>query len=453
MKKNINLYIVFGTIPSLYAQINTFVDKTESYVWVRQTGFFQPGGISENVHHYQKLHNLDMNFLTDDCSDIVKKIKEILISNKDVKFTVYTDDVRVQLILKPLIIAGIYNRIDKYILLSEGSLTVTYLTSICDSYESEMRTKWKYLVDNIEQDINVDDKLVGVDKYAPWFACSHNTEYLMPYKELIENIINNSEHSFLKKIVLKEYNLDNLFLKLNETTQKNFIPSDFNYKFNKNKKHLIIIGTYNFGTPELTLSIYVNLIDNLLIDIKGKYVLFFKPHPLFPVIKDSKLEEYLLNNNIKILPAKMPLEVLLWRHSNIYISGFCSSINSLVKPEKTKSFFGDRIGFSKLIDAAGKFNAKIYQLELSQDIASGLLRNQENNYIAFDNLNRKNDELLNNINTLNKKIIHLEQQVENMKILSAELSQVKRKLSILYIPLKPIVFIRNKLVKRRSTPK
>lgn len=199
MKNNVNLYIVFGTIPSLYAQINTFLDKTTSYVWVRQTGFFQPEAKSENVVQYQKLGAYDMDFITSDYYDIVKTIKEILHQNKNTKFTVYIDDVRVQFILKPLIEAGIYTEIDKYVLLSEGSLTMTYLTSLNTSYEKEMKEKWQYLVDSIEKKINIDGELSRIDKYSPWFACSHNVEYLLPYKDLIENIIKKSENKFLKK--------------------------------------------------------------------------------------------------------------------------------------------------------------------------------------------------------------------------------------------------------------
>lgn len=33
-----NLYITFGTLPALYAQINLFYDLNPSYVWVRSGG-------------------------------------------------------------------------------------------------------------------------------------------------------------------------------------------------------------------------------------------------------------------------------------------------------------------------------------------------------------------------------------------------------------------------------
>lgn len=411
MKNNVNLYIVFGTIPSLYAQINTFLDKTTSYVWLRQAGFFQPEANGENVVHYQKLHDYDMNFIRDDYYDIVKKIKEILRDNKNTKFTVYTDDVRVQFILKPLIEAGIYHKIDKYILLSEGSLTMTYLTSINASYENKMKAKWKYLVESIEQGINIDTELSKIDKYAPWFASLHNVVYFLPCKELIENIIKKSEHSFLKEIILKEYDVGKSYLKLNKENQQKFIPSNFNFEFKKNKKYLIINGTYDFGSSEITVSVYTGLINQLLIDINEEYILFFKPHPLFPIIKGSDLEKYLLDNNIEILPAKMPLEVILWLNQNIYITGFCSSINSLVDSDKTISFFGDQIGFSKLLDNAGKFKAKKYQLEISQDIAAGLLKDYGNNKNAIENLNRKNEELLVNISEMNKQIAYLNNEI------------------------------------------
>lgn len=185
-----------------------------------------------------------------------------------------------------------------------------------------------------------------------------------------------------------------------------------------------------------------------MIDVKEKYTIFYKPHPLFPVIKDSDFEKYLLNSNINILPAKMPLEVILWQNKNLYITGFSSSINSLVEPKRTISFFGDRIGFSKLLDAEGIFKAKIYQIEISQEIATGLIKDYVNSNSAIDNLTRKNEELLHNINTIKDEIENLKNEIIKINNISFELSKIERKIKILYYPLKPLIYIKNKIFKK-----
>ena len=50
-----NLYITFGTIPCLYAQINLYYDNCPGYVWYRSGGHF-------NYNHKPALHNLKYHY-------------------------------------------------------------------------------------------------------------------------------------------------------------------------------------------------------------------------------------------------------------------------------------------------------------------------------------------------------------------------------------------------------
>jgi hypothetical protein len=446
MENKVNLYIMIGTIPSLYAQINIFLDKTPSYIWLRNIDQFIPENEADNLiySHEYGIYYSDYEYMSHGYMDIVNKINEIKKSNKEVKYNVFVDDTRVQYILKPLIEAGIYDDIEKFIMVYEGSLAETYFDSINSSYFQDYEKKWNRFVAVLkDKSENIDNELVIIEKYAPWFSTNENVEYLLSHKDLIIDRLHIKNVEW-NKMYLKEFDIEKNFLKLNSNQKIYLLGTEFSFNFLKNNKYLIIIGSYDFGSPLITSQIYISLIEKLLSDITNYFEILFKPHPLFPVSNKPKLEEFLYRHNIKILPARMPIEVVLWDNQNIDIAGFCSTVNSLIEPTRSIAFFGEIFGFSKLLNKANRFNSKIYNVEVSQPLASAI------NSEYYENIGRLNaiDVRLNAID-LRLKAIDENFKAINERFLISEqkITQLVRKLNKLLIPFKPFLYIKRKIFK------
>ena len=436
MKNKANLYIVFGGIPSLYAQINIFIDRTPSYVWVRRAGNFIPELGPDNLMYYHafKYGFTDFEYITDYYHDIVSKIIEIKKVNHDIKFTVYAEDTRVQFILKPLIEANIYDEIEKFIILSEGNITETFFDSVNFEYFQKTKNYWDKLVTVLkENQFNIDSELAALNNYSPWFSTNNNVEYLLPCNDLVRKKI--SRMINLPKMNLKELDIEIKYTMLSKAQKMIFFGKDTNTKFNENEKYLIIIGTYDFGSSLLTSKIYIAFIEKLLDDICNYNKIYYKPHPsLAAASKKTELEEYLFNHNIGTISPTLPIEILLWNYKNIDIAGFCSSINSLIDPIRTIAFFGDVFSFSKLLYDDNKFNSKIYNIHLSQNIAGAL----------WNDYNDNSKKII----ALEEKLYSLESKFNTMNVKMKKLIRIKY---LFMLPIKPLMFIKRSFSKRNKS--
>jgi hypothetical protein len=370
----VNLYITFGTIPALYAQINSFLDKTPSYVWVRSAGSYTPENKPDNLIYYHKFNCTDFDYLTNKYLDIVHKINEINLSQPNVKFSVFIDNNRLHFFLKPLIESGIYSHVENFILIPETIHPEDFFDIANENYFNDTKELWDSMIFDLENNKNIDEKLLVLNNYTPWFSTNNNVKCFVQHKHVYINLLNGKNIKY-DNINLKEFDIEEKYLKLN-TLQRNIL-FEIEYKalFNKNDKYLIIIGSYDFGDPLLSSYLYISLIEKLLDDLNSNYEVFYKPHPLYPTTNKPELEKFLYRHNIKILPSKMPLEIILWEYKNINVSGFASSINHLIDPSRTIAFFGkySHLYFYRYLEKENKIKIKYYNIEISQYIAYALM--------------------------------------------------------------------------------
>ena len=423
MKKNYNIYLTFGSIPLLYAQTNIFLDKSPSYIWYYRDNFFNINdkNVSDNLKYYHKINGFDYNYMKFEYKDIIKKLKEIKNNDEGALFTVFIDDSRVQFYLKPFLLSGFFNDINKIVIISEGNIT-QYMYSEIGKYSiQEQKKEWDLLINQIIENSNkADESLMKIKNYSFYLSTKKNVEYIMPYHELLNN-------PRIPKVYRDKMNISNLNLEkmydLLTTNQKSVLHGnvldDIIQSINKVNKYVIIIGTYDFGDKDITTFIYENLIDQVLIDYGDKYDFLFKAHPLFPVSDNKEFEKYLNNHNITILPERIPLELLLWTKKNIFVGGFCSTINSMIKPSRTKFFFGEKIGYVKLMDKNNMFDASIYNGMLSQKLAQKLIEynnKKSAEVVEISNVLRKNFN--SKLGELESRIITLEHYIKKESFLS-----------------------------------
>ncbi|MDE6550916.1 MAG: DUF5011 domain-containing protein [Clostridia bacterium] len=111
---------------------------------------------------------------------------------------------------------------------------------------------------------------------------------------------------------------------------------DANY-FDKEGKYLIITGTNPF-TGSFTDAEFADILSRIG-DNYSDYNLLYKPHPSAATPAEGSLTaKWLADNGVKILPGKLPMEVISWVYSDVAMGGFDSSLFMSVPQGNTKFF-------------------------------------------------------------------------------------------------------------------
>lgn len=409
-----NIYLTFGTIPSLYSEISILLDKIPSCLFVRSSGDFNFNYLEklDYVLNYYKFIGGDQEYLNEGYKEVKNSLVEIKKKNENAKFNIYIDDSRVQFYIKPFIEAKALNDINNIIILSEGNITAQMFYQINDGYFEETAAKWNKLIKNYN-----DNDLSIIDNYSFWLSTKKNVKYLLPYYNKFNcNIISKEKFN---KMNLGDFTIEKKFNKLSKADKKIL----YNYKldvFDLKQKNLIIIGSYDLGSKDLTYILYKNLIDQILYDYSD-YKIFYKPHPIFPVFSNKKLEEYLKSRKIEIIAENVPLEMILWQYDNIVIGGFSSSINSLIELNRTKFIFGSRIGYTKIIYDDSQYIPKIYNIEVSQIMGADLIQYNTSCEFVIEKLKEKLERLEIEKEVLREKIDFIN---SDLLLLKTELKQI-----------------------------
>lgn len=136
---------------------------------------------------------------------------------------------------------------------------------------------------------------------------------------MYQNLTNEQQQLFLRSVSFDKAEFDRTY-------------------FNREGKYLIITGT-NPVTGSFDSDSFIGLIDEIRNDYSG-YNILFKPHPssipsetVFPEVYN-----YMTENEITILPGRLPMEVISWLYSDALIGGFDSSLYMSV-PQGNTTFF------------------------------------------------------------------------------------------------------------------
>ena len=408
-----NVYLTFGTIPSLYAQMNAYIDSNPSVIFARSDGYFDKSKNPDNLIQYHKFVGYDNDFLNNDYQLVVDALHDIKSKNKNARFVVYIDDSRVQFLLKPFLLANCYEDIDKIVMISEGNITEYMFSDIKSGDYDYQKQRWKILIDKIQnQDEDSNQALAVISNYCYYLSTLGKNVLLLPYSNLLEN--KNVPVKYREKMHFEMLDLYTMFNSVDGNLFLGKEARSFHFKDNS----IVIIGTYNFYDSSFSKFLYENLINQVLMDYSD-YNFYFKAHPLYPVSDNPLFEDFLTSRNIEVIPEKLPLEILLYKNKNVFIGGFCSSIHSLIPLNRIKFVFGEFIGFSRLLKKNHLLDVKAYNLEVSQKFASELTRiyfEREKLVGALNEqlniLNNKVDDLVEQNKSLTKTIEKL--GVKNM---------------------------------------
>lgn len=122
----------------------------------------------------------------------------------------------------------------------------------------------------------------------------------------------------------------------------NLIKEDFDAEyFNKEGEYLIITGTNPFS-GNFTDAEYADLLKRIIADYSD-YNILYKPHPsaLAPGDDMPLTKQVLDENGIKIMPGRLPMEVITWVYSDVKLGGFDSSLFMAVPQGNTEFFIAE----------------------------------------------------------------------------------------------------------------
>ena len=398
-----NVYLTFGTMPSLYSEMSVFLDKTPSFLFVRSAGNFDCSCLDKLKHvaFYYKFTGGDLDYMTDQ----YKQVRDILIKTKkndhNAKFIVYIDDSRVQYYLKPFSEANALDDISKIIILSEGNASKFMYYNLLENDEVNCAEKWNQMIEKLD-----DKDLAEIGNYAYWLSTKSNVVYELPYFKLLKN--NKVPDSYRKKMHIRDFNVQEMFNKL-KPTQKKHLYSFNDIKIDKSKKYLIIMGTNDFGDLGLTFAIIENLIDQIY-DEYSDYILLYKSHPISRIEDNTELLAYFKKKKIALLPSKIPLELMLWEYDNISVGGFSSSTISLIEPSRVKFIFGPKQGYCKLMYSDEEM--KQYNVLLDQIFAVRLIDYDKR---LRKKINDYDNRLTKSINDYECRIVELERRLNEIE--------------------------------------
>lgn len=209
--------------------------------------------------------------------------------------------------------------------------------------------------DNGRFNINFEGTVVGSHYYsdaqlsqmAIMAAQRPNTELWCAYPETLDSA-DSRVQAEIDKAHMPKMEPDVMYEALSNEQKNEFLKIvnfdkdefDKNY-FDKDGDYLIVTGTNPFSgsfTDEAFADI-LNRIGNEYSD----YNILYKPHPsaVTPPSDFVKVNEWLIENNVKILPGRLPMEVISWVYSDVAMGGFDSSLFMSVPQGNTKFFIAE----------------------------------------------------------------------------------------------------------------
>ncbi|MEF2968146.1 S-layer homology domain-containing protein [Paenibacillus sp. M1] len=335
--REVNIYITLGTLPTLYAGLNTFLNESESYMWYSRKDTFN----KEYLPNWVEMVSFEEGYGDVMLENFNNLINRIYALDDSTIFNLYTDDLRVHLIIQ--LFANNNIPIENYQvhLLSDGTATYSYFSNLFGKEGSY--TNWLNQAKEYSSEF---DRAYNGQKYKnttsstmPMYqgmysaAQQENVDYWLQYPEYLKTNDLSVAKEKNKMHLIKKSPLD-IYNSLSSDTKADFAKAvgievdKFKQFFNKSAKPELIISGTSLDGEKGNFEQVINSINN---DFSETYDIYFKPHPVWDPntkkeLKELKRKEFLDDLNIQVLPAQLPMESLLWIFPDVKIGGYSSSL-------------------------------------------------------------------------------------------------------------------------------
>lgn len=341
-----NLYWVNATLPPLYCALDMVTNSYRSMLFCERANTFDFDTLGDRFIWAKE------GFSDDNHNELIHYVAE-LSRDSNSYFRFFRDDVRVQ--LEARVFAK--NRIspDRYEvkLLSDGAASYNSAFPYRENNTFEKWTQNKNRFYSVFQK-NAAGEADGLqDNYLAWelketaiiAAQRDNTELWCAYPETLTSK-DPLVQAEIEKANMPKKAPDQMYRALTQEQKDrflelvNFDKSDFDGKyFTRTGKNMIITGT-NPISGNLSDDAFVSVLNKIKTDFPD-YNYLFKSHPTASLPSESYLPNtfaWFTENQVEILPARLPMEVISWVYADTAMGGFDSSLYMSV-PQGNVKFF------------------------------------------------------------------------------------------------------------------
>lgn len=372
IKNEYHVFLTSATLQLLFVSMDIAkIDDLKGFLWTKQDqtldlDYLKTIGtdfrISKNLGDINEMDIKDRLLL-----EVKEYIKEILQKDNNAYFNLYIDEYRYYLEQELFAKIGLDDSRYEVIIYSDGTLSYIeeyysgsqryareYKIRKANSYDTYVREKEQY--NNIVKGIK-SNTFEYTDEMGSYFINANktleydyllistlrdNVTYKLQFPELITfadaKVAEEMKNSNLEKIIATKQ-----FEELTQQEKEKFFKIvklnkeelDQKYFNNNRAKYLIITGTKPYY-GKITQQTFERII-NKVVKTYSDYVILYKPHP--SALPDVNQENFLNSMGIKVLPGKMPMEVMMFVYPNLKLGGFASSLYMSADKGKTEFFF------------------------------------------------------------------------------------------------------------------
>ncbi|MCH5160767.1 MAG: hypothetical protein J1G04_01935 [Clostridiales bacterium] len=347
-----SVYLTNATVPPLYGALDL---ASNEYPFI----FFNDR-LTVNVDCYGDRALGKYGGEQADYDNAIQKFLELYNQDSDGYFRLFIPDARNQMLLKTVVWNDISEtRYDvKY--LSDGSMSysISFPYRDDDAYQTwqnnvEIYEAMYRLAQNKQplsyNDVTLGDYFLSYELHNMYIyaASKPNAEFWGAFPEALVSSDERVQAEVNKANLIKKQP-DVMYNALTEEQKSKFLQSvsfdkatfDAQY-FNKDGNYLIVTGT-NPVTGTVTEDQFLEIFTSICNDYPS-YNVLFKPHPAsIPSESDfDKVYNFMNEHNIKILPGRLPMEVISWTYNDVLLGGFDSSLYMAVPQGNTVFFIAE----------------------------------------------------------------------------------------------------------------
>lgn len=373
-----NIILTNATVPPMMATLSCLESDDTTYMWYgRQQTFTNPSELGFEMLENNNAPSVGIS--SNAVDEIANTVLDLYMNDSKVTFDFYVTDYACEAALRIFVAQNIPEANYKVHLLEDGTGSYIYfddlygaengaqefeqdLTALEDVIASVKDGSYEYSIDQYHYDLT----------YA--YATYKNVEYMLQYPELLES--QDAEmNAKLNEINTVKANLTQMFNSLSTEGQQTFKDAVFDSDYidpimnqENGKKTLVVCGTSFSGEEfgELTDEVkngtaqqkFEVFFDQIMEDYP-EYNIVIKPHPSWGLDDPTTTADekgagwtsnncdgayerrvaYCEENNIKVLPGQVPMEVLIWAYGeDIKIGGYSSTLYMNAEPNMTLFF-------------------------------------------------------------------------------------------------------------------
>lgn len=368
LNNTVFVYFTFGTMPTLFASLHFLSHQLPVYAFWQRENTLDRDQMPDNVTVVGTGWSSPREFAQLALST-VEYLEE---KYNQPNFVFFVDDLRVLLAYYALIRGGIPTERFRITLLADGSGSNNLFGNFQGVDGIEEWNERKNAFENVwlpmfDSDVQLTDQQYGWvwdnRHFAPIAAQRPYVEYWLQFPEVpfFNDNISMAVRAELVRANLRKTVPFSLLNQLSIRARATFFNATINNPdfaiseeetlfdylsnvFSDQKPIMIVSGTHTGEGVSPTG--FIGALEEIIAEFGDDYVIMYKPHPAWNINHqgNANLVEFLAENEIRILPPRLPMEVILWAFPDVVIGGYSSTLFLAAGPNQVLFSIGSFAG-------------------------------------------------------------------------------------------------------------